>query len=117
MSFVQSPANIHPCCGTYWAGQTCRRCGRHFEGGGAISFTMPANGLNLQNAGRVAPGTPKRKTSKKGGRRANKCLNCGALLPPAVGIAASLICDQCQAEMMDAAAPERKPLETKEDGR
>lgn len=91
------PSNIHACCGAYWAGPVCRRCGRHFAGGGQVE-TLPANGQNLHEDAGTAMGARKQPRRKKGAKAANRCHVCGVALPKADGIAESLLCEGCKKE-------------------
>lgn len=100
MSYTNLPSNLHACCGAYWAGQTCRSCGRHFEGGGAFYSTSAGNSDILQGKSQTGTEPPAPKKRKRARKAANRCLNCGATLPAATTIAVSLICGKCQKEML-----------------
>ncbi len=96
MGAMSLPSNIHACCGAYWAGPVCRRCGKRFDG---QPQELPANGPNLQNDGGTAMGAAKPKRRKRKPKAASMCHLCGKTLPPPMEIAESLICEKCKQRM------------------
>jgi len=86
---------LHLCCGEYWAGMTCRRCGKHFIGGGQMQ-TLPASRPKLREDAWTAIGARKQPRRKNKPKAANGCHVCGKTLPPPMEIAESLICDKCK---------------------